>query len=90
MVYVISFTKTKTVDLVEDRPHYQKKEFQRVNGRKPMEHTERVIYVFQDTDVLCFSMVTHEYPNHCGKSYCLIDTLDSIPYFDIHKRLSLG
>ncbi|KAF1749682.1 hypothetical protein GCK72_026150 [Caenorhabditis remanei] len=30
-------------------------------------------------------MVTHEYPNHCGKSYCLIDTLDSIPYFDINK-----
>ncbi|KAF1745965.1 hypothetical protein GCK72_022413 [Caenorhabditis remanei] len=54
-----------------------------------MDYTERVMYVFQDTDVLFFSMVTHEYPNHCGKSYCLIDTLDSIPYFDIHKRLSI-
>ncbi|EFP06507.1 hypothetical protein CRE_08396 [Caenorhabditis remanei] len=34
-------------------------------------------------------MVTHEYPNHCGKSYCLIDTLDSIPYFDINKDFRL-
>ncbi|KAF1759624.1 hypothetical protein GCK72_016091 [Caenorhabditis remanei] len=88
-VVVVSFTNRKTVDLVEKRPQHLKKEFRKIYGRAPTEYTERLIYVFQDTDVLFFSMVTHEYPNHCGKSYCLIDTLDSIPFLDIHKRLSV-
>lgn len=89
-ITVVNFTSKKTVNLVDERPDHLKQEFLDKYG-EVTEYVERMIYVIQrtlETDVIFFSMIVHEYENHAGVKYLLLDTLDSIPFFEPPKKRS--
>ncbi|EFP09774.1 hypothetical protein CRE_12449 [Caenorhabditis remanei] len=91
-IAVVNFTSRRTVDLVADRPDHLKEQFRNKYGNTT-NCTQRMIYVIQRTskaDVIFFSMICHEYENHAGTKYCLIDTLDSVPYFTPTATVSRG
>ncbi|EGT58602.1 hypothetical protein CAEBREN_24928 [Caenorhabditis brenneri] len=85
---VVSYKEEKEADIKKVVPPPLYSDFSNKYG-KTIKYDVRTFYLFQrqrdndvqgDVDVLVFAMSCHEYKNILGKSWVVIDYLDSVPY----------
>ncbi|EFP09851.1 hypothetical protein CRE_21375 [Caenorhabditis remanei] len=81
-VSVASFTTKKSVTTRTLMPDFYQKDAKKKYG-STVDYVARAIYFFQIVDnisVAFFTMFAQEYHNLAGKSWCVIDYLDSVPW----------
>ncbi|KAF1746002.1 hypothetical protein GCK72_022453 [Caenorhabditis remanei] len=82
-VTVVSFSEQKEVDTSEMCPELDASDFT-TKYSETVKFVYRAIYVYyriDGIDVPFFSMFVSEYPSHAGQSWCIINYLDTVPYF---------
>ncbi|KAF1768150.1 hypothetical protein GCK72_008112 [Caenorhabditis remanei] len=83
-VTVVSFTKMKEVVTSEMCPELDASDFIQKYS-ETVKFVYRAIYAYHmidGIDVPFFSMFVTEYPSHAGQSWCTINYLDTVPYFE--------
>ncbi|CAL2048389.1 unnamed protein product, partial [Caenorhabditis brenneri] len=81
---VVCYKQKKETSIKQIVPRPLHRDFTRLYGEK-IEYDMRTIYLFQrleGVDVIVFAMVCHEYKDIRGKSWVVIDYLDSVPFVE--------